>query len=130
VGWQVDVNWLPLVEEHIDHHVLFQVAQGITHLLPGKLILVKGGLVQEIVVAAVGVQVLGLAIVHLRHSKLGVVPLEGPLHHCAREQVFHLDAGNRRSLLHLVALVVHNLPGLAVQLNDHAPVQVAKVDTH
>src|SRR5918996_4952361 len=41
VGGQVDVDGASFIEDHLHYHVLFQVAQGVTHLLPGQVVLVE-----------------------------------------------------------------------------------------
>ena len=127
---QIHIDGAALVEHHLHHHILFQVAQGFPQLLARKLVLVKGLLVHKIVPGTVGVQVLRLPVVHLGPAEGGVVTLESAFYYRPADQVSHLDAGNGRALLHFVALVIHHLPRLVVQLNDHPLVEVAKVDAH
>ena len=81
VGGEVNVDGRTLVEHHLDDHVLFQVLQRAGKLFLGQVVLFETLLVQEVVVGAVGVQVLGVAVVYFGDGKVGVVPLEGALDH-------------------------------------------------
>ena len=127
---QVDADGGAFVEHHLNIHTFFEVAEGVAELRGGKFVLVEVFLVHKVVAGAVGVEILRFPMVHFGQAECGIVALEGALYHGAVNQVPHFDAGNRGALLHLVPLVVHYLPGLVVQLDDHALVQVAKVDAH
>jgi len=109
-----------LVNEWQEIHLLFQIIEGFAQLADVQFKLVERFFVQEVVIVPVSVHILGLPVFDVRHGECGVVSLESPLYYRSAEEVLHLYSGNGRPLLHLVALVIHYLPGLVVQLNDHS----------
>src|SRR5690606_6490854 len=122
-GRQLHVPRLTRVGGH--HHLgcRQQVVGGVADRGRGDRQLVVGLQVHEHVVLAVGVQLLHVPLVYGRRVDFDDC-VEGPVHHLARAHVLQGGPHERSTLARLDVQELHDGPQLAVEVENHAVLQI------